>query len=270
MKSNVFKKTLLASVASLTVFSTLSGVASTKIYAMKPATQKVTDDSVKESFVACSYKGFNFVIYCDDLFKNSSEIEKEAVNQYLETFKKVMDPYDEKIPKENILHYHYKNNSSFREFMRYFFLIKEPKGQRKCIEETILDHTIEKITGKSSNIPLLKRSYEGYNFVYYCDISSLDEQGKAMVDRYVEAFKEVTNPYDEKIPKEKEISRVYISSIFCESVKKFCLKSPEFQREFIINNLDNRLRKFKEKSPKKKESTSVKGKLASLINKIFK
>ena len=207
MKSNVFKKTLLALVASLTVFSALSGVVSTKIYAMKPATQKITNDSIQESFVACSYKGYNFVIYYDNLLQNSSEREKELVNQFVETFKKVTDPYDDKIPKENILNYHCKNNSSFREFMRYFFLIKEPKGQRKCIEETLLDHTLEKITGKSSDIPLVKRSYEGYNFVYYCDISSLDEKDKAMVDQYVEAFKEVTNPYDEKIPKEKETAR---------------------------------------------------------------
>lgn len=269
MKSNVFKKTLLALVASLTVLSTLSGVASTKIYAMKPATQKITNDSTQEPFVACSYKGYNFVIYYDNLLRSSSDREKEVVNQFVETFKKVTDPYDDKIPKENILNYHCKNNSSFLEFIRYFSSIKEAKDQRKGIEETLLDPTLEKITG-NSDIPLVKRSYEGYNFVYYCDISSLDEKGKAMIDQYVEAFKEVTNPYDEEIPKEKEIRRVYISSVFCESVKKFCLKSPEFQREFIINNLDTRLRKFKEKSPRKKESTSVKGKLVSLINKIFK
>lgn len=267
MKSNIFKKTLLASMTSLTVFSTLNGVISTKTYAMKPGTQKSTNDSTQKPFVACSYKGYNFVIYYDELLKNASDKEKETVNQFVEAFKKVTDPYDEKIPKENIHTYYYKNVSGFRELMEYFFLIETPEDQRKCIEETILDHAIGKIT-KKSEMPLVKRSYKGYNFVYYCDVSSLDEKGKGMVSQYVEAFKRVTGPYNEKLPKKNEIRRVYISSFFCESMKVFCLKSPEYQREFIMNNLNNRIKKFKEKSSKVTTPApmEIESKLAPLIN----
>lgn len=136
---------------------------------------------------------------------------------------------------------------------------------KKCIEEGLLAPAIGRITGES-DIPLIKCSYKGYNFVYYFDMLSLDEKSKALISYYIEVFSEVTSPYDEKLPKESGISSVYTYYIFCEMVRRVCLKSHEDQKKFIMERLDDKLEQFMQKLSKEKASSSVEKKLVSLIN----
>lgn len=143
MKSKKIKKALSTSVASLTVFSTLNGSISTKIYATTPGVQKSTNDNntqmyfsgfaqIQEGYnytLVCSYKGYNFAISC-------SKLDHKIANQYERIFKNVMKdrPYDESIPAENLLMCYIDNDANTMKWIENLFSSQSPAEQKARIE----------------------------------------------------------------------------------------------------------------------------------------
>lgn len=226
MKSSIFKKALLISMASLTTLSTLSGSISTKIHAIEPKMQESIGDITQKHFVTCSCGGFNFIVcyYEDDL-------TKEEEDEFVKEFKKVMVPYNEKIQKEKEFTCVFV---AFGEIMKKFLSIKEPENQREYFENYCLRPYIENYIAS-----MITCSHGGYNFVM--DPSELVKKGlnEELVDQFAEKVIEVTNEYNSEIPENKVLTNPLIDAErFYETMNKLLsTQNNEEQREIINSYL---------------------------------
>lgn len=134
MKSRNFKKALSASIASLTVLSTLGSSISTKIYAGESNVQGNVDNDTQRNFIACSYKEHNFVLQYDALLQNESN--KELVNQFVGKFKEIMAdrPFDKDAPKNKTIIREFENVPNTYGIMREFLSITTPEEQKEYLE----------------------------------------------------------------------------------------------------------------------------------------
>ena len=236
MKSSIFKRSLLASMASLTALSNFSGSVSTKIYATEPEMQESIDEVNQKPFATCSCKGFNFKIYCFGL--SEEESEKENRVKFLKKFKEIMDPYDETIPvcKEFNCKFIF-----FDEVVKTFLSIENPEDQRKYLEDACLrSYTLSAAC-----------SYGGYNLIF--DFSGLTQE-QLKKDKFVEKFKELikNRPFDEELPKEKTVFlKLKTVPEFFEIMKNISLMNPRRQERSIKDFLDDVLKEYVEKKTPK-------------------
>ena len=128
-----FKKALSASIASLTMLSTLSGSISTKIYALKSGAQENVENDIQKNFIACSYNGYNFMFQYDELLQDKSN--KEIVDQFIEKFKEIManNPLDKTVPKNKMVIHEFENIPNTYGIMREFLSIANPEEQKNYI-----------------------------------------------------------------------------------------------------------------------------------------
>lgn len=162
MESRNFKKILSASIASLTVLSTLSSSVSTKIYATKPEVLKNVNNNPQKVFIACSYKGYNIMFRYNMSFLNKPNIK--LVNQFAKKFREITIncPFDKKIPKEKLVFYDIENTQIDFEMMREFLFIANPKKQKKYVEKCLESALEEYLNAKKSiedNTPIVDYSY---------------------------------------------------------------------------------------------------------------
>lgn len=94
-------------------------------------------DSAQTSFVICFYKGHNLVIYYDKLFQNILDEEKEMRNYFVEALKKVTDPCDIRLPKENTHVCRVENTVSFCKFVGGFYFVKKERDQKMYLRRSI-------------------------------------------------------------------------------------------------------------------------------------
>lgn len=134
MKSRNFKKALSASIASLTVLSTLGSSISTKIYAGESNVQGNVDNDTQRNFIACSYKEHNFVLQYDSLLQDESN--KELVNQFVGKLKEIMAdrPFDKDAPKNKTIIREFENVPNTYGIMREFLSITTPEEQKEYLE----------------------------------------------------------------------------------------------------------------------------------------
>lgn len=227
MKSSIFKKALLISMASLTTLSTLSGSISTKIHAIEPRPIRSVGRVTMEPFASCSYGGYNIIIYC-----NKHDFKQKGKEECVEEFKKVMVPYDEKIPR-------WKEipcvNVGFDGVMVEFLSIKKPEKRRKYIENRCLRPCIENYMSS-----IVTCSHAGHNFVV--DFNKLGNNGLniKLINQFGKKIKKLMDKYDEKLPENKVITDLFSSyDSFSNMMKRLSLtRNKKEQKEIIKFYLD--------------------------------
>ena len=224
MKSSIFKRSLLASMASLTALSTFSGSVSTKIYATEPEMQESIDDHIQEDFATCSCGGVNFIVRCYE-----DDSTKETRDEFLKKFKEIMAPYDEKMPEWKEITCTF---IGFNRVMKKFLSIEKPEDQRKYFEDCYIYPQIRNYMAS-----MVTCSCRGYNFVFNSDELIKKGLDKELVDQFVEKFKGLmkNNPYNENLPKNKVISFEFQNiPKFREIIKNFLsITFPEDQAKFL-------------------------------------
>ena len=216
------------------MFSTFSGSISTKIYASgsesqdSSESQESIDKDTKKYFVMFSHKGCNYTINFNELIEN--ETDEKLVIQLIEIFKEVMDPYDNKIPKDKSKVFTCQKGSKFYEKVKEISLAKSPEEREKKLED-LLDYMSL----------VIAFSYRGYNYIL--NFIELVEKGldKEEAMRLANIFRRVVNPYNKTIPEYKGLCyQLEYSDELREFIKEISLaKSPEEQEKSVKDYLDD-------------------------------